>query len=149
MSMRRKRFKQKHSKQIKQINAANGGQRQMSRTQSRKCYTFNLNIYPPWQLLDRHTASCGFVLNPFCIFRVHFGKVLHVCEEYLCFDDLVERGASLIQNGGESLQAGRGSLAHGTFNNVSLRIRWQLTGAVDGVRCFDGLGLEMSALHVM
>jgi hypothetical protein len=136
------------SKYIKQSNAAYLAYSIMNlpRIKSRKSHTFNLNINPFRQLLDRYTASCRFVLYPLLIFRIHLGEVPHIRQEYLCFDNLVERGAGFCQDCCEGFQARFSSLTHRAFNDVSLCICWKLTGAVYSMWCFDGLGLERSDL---
>lgn len=70
-----------------------------------------------------------------------YSKVGHVSEEDTDLDDLLNRGASSLQDDLQAGNAGGSLLLDGSLNEVSLGVPGDLTGAVDGGGGLDGLGL--------
>lgn len=70
-----------------------------------------------------------------------YGKVGHVGQENIDFDNLPDGGASLLENGLDVGDASTGLLLDGALNEVALGVAGNLAGAVDGGRGLDGLGL--------
>jgi len=71
-----------------------------------------------------------------------YSKVVHVSEEGVDLDDLLNRRAGLLENGLEVTDACSSLLLDGSLDQVTLRVTGDLAGAVDGSGGLDGLGLD-------
>lgn len=69
-------------------------------------------------------------------------KVVHVIEEDVDFDNLVDVRASSHENGLEVADASSGLLLDGAPDQVALGVKMNLARAVDCCWRLDGLGLE-------
>lgn len=69
-------------------------------------------------------------------------KVVHVVEEDVDLDNLVDVRASSHENGLEVADASSGLLLDGALNQVALGVKMDLARAVDRCWGLDGLGLE-------
>lgn len=69
-------------------------------------------------------------------------KVVHVTEEDVDFDNLVDVRASSNEDGLEVADASSGLLLDGAPDQVALGVKMDLARAVDCRRGLDGLGLE-------
>ncbi len=107
-----------------------------------QCHTFNLNIHTLWQLLDSYTAPGWFMSYILLILPIHFCEVVHVCQENLDFDDPFEWWASFGEDCWESFQTSFSSFGHCAFDDVAVFICWQLSTAINCMRCLDCLGLS-------
>lgn len=66
--------------------------------------TFNLNIRPQRQLLDRHARAAGLHVAPILLVGlVHVGEERHVREEDIDFEGGFEAAVGGLQDGGEVL----------------------------------------------
>lgn len=71
-----------------------------------------------------------------------YSKVVHVVEEDVDLDNLVDVRASSHKNGLEVADASSGLLLDGALDQVALGVKMDLARAVDCRWRLDGLGLE-------
>lgn len=71
-----------------------------------------------------------------------YSKVVHVIEEDVDLDNLVDVRASSHENGLEVADASSGLLLDGALDQVALGVKMDLARAVDCRWGLDGLGLE-------
>lgn len=69
-------------------------------------------------------------------------KVGHVGKKDVALDNFGDGRTSLLQDRVEVLAALRGFIGDGALHHGAIGFEWDLTGAVDGGRRLDGLGLE-------
>ena len=92
--------------------------------------------------MNCNTGARRLVGEPLFIFTVHLGKVLHIDQEDIDLDDLLDATASGLEDGRQVLAALGGLFGDGTFDEVGGSVRGDLAGDEDLVRGGDGLGLE-------
>lgn len=68
-----------------------------------------------------------------------YSKVAHVSKEGVDLDDLLDGGASGLEDSLEVLDAGSGLLLDGTLDKVAVRVAGNLARAVYGSRGLDGV----------
>lgn len=88
---------------------------------------------------DRQWRSCSFFLF-FWLVTTH-RKVGHVRDEHVDLDDLCNRRPGLLQHGLQVLDARRRLLLDRALDQRARCVARDLTGAIDGAICLDGLGL--------
>lgn len=71
-----------------------------------------------------------------------YGKVVHVGEEDVDLDDLLDAGAGRGEDGLQVLDARGRLLLDGALGQVAVDIPGDLAGAVDGGWGLDGVGLD-------
>lgn len=71
-----------------------------------------------------------------------YSKVVHVIEEDVDFDNLVDVRTSSHENGLEVADASSGLLLDGALDQVALGVKMNLARAIDCRWRLDGLGLE-------
>jgi hypothetical protein len=97
------------------------------------------------QGLDGDAAAGGLVDHPLFVLLVHLGKVGHVGQEDVDLDNLLHRGAGLLEHGFEVLEAQRRLLGNGALGQGALGVEVNLTRAVDCGRGLDRVGLYISS----
>lgn len=79
--------------------------------------------------------------EPLLVLAIHLGKVSHVREEDGSLDDLGNRRTRLLNDSLDVLAALGRLLGNGALDEGAVGLQRNLTGAVDGSRGLDGLGL--------
>ena len=108
----------------------------------------NLHGYPLGQLLDRDTAPRGLVRKVLLEHAVHLGEVRHVVQKHVYFDDLLDRGVGLLQDGEDVLAALRGLVGDAAADQGAGFVGGDLARDVDVGAGDYGLGLGWGVLVV-
>lgn len=113
-------------------------------TLSRQCNSLKLDVGVLWERLNSNTAASRLVGEPLAVLLVHGSKVVHVIEEDVDFDNLVDVRTSSHENGLEVADASSGLLLDGALDQVALGVKMNLARAIDCRWRLDGLGVRPS-----
>lgn len=108
----------------------------------------NLHRHTFRQLLNRDTAPRRLVRKVLLKDAVHLGKVGHVVEKHVDFDDALNLDASFGQDADNVLAALLGLVGDAAFDQVALCVGGDLARDVDLWASDDGLRLGWLALVV-